>query len=56
MAQRLRTPAVFLEDEEVWGPLGEDFDWGVSSAALIVLLTGVLVGFALGFLSGAWLL
>jgi hypothetical protein len=55
MAQGLRIEAAPTDEEKLWGLLEDEFDWGRRSAALVVLLMGVLTGFVIGFLAGVWL-
>jgi hypothetical protein len=55
MPQRLHVEAAPTNEEQLWGALEDEFDWGQRSAALVVLLMGVLTGFVIGFLAGVWL-
>jgi hypothetical protein len=55
MPQRLHVEAAPTNEEKLWGALEDEFDWGQRSAALVVLLMGVLTGFVIGFLAGVWL-
>jgi hypothetical protein len=55
MAQRLQSKVAPIE-EEIWDSLRDDFEWGERSAAVVVLLTGVVIGVVLGFMTGAWLI